>query len=150
MLPFPLGCSLLAEVSHLSLSYSKERQSKAHLQGRCTAELIRLLSFVIILTVFIFRCNLTLHFSECQEKAVQCTVSGCRTIMRRKSLQEHVVTAASSHAVLQSGEVQRLRGIIHFKVGKASFLGYLTVCVYLSLYVDNVLFFFSFFSKGDQ
>ena len=89
-------------------------------------------------------------FSECQEKAVQCTVSGCRTIMRRKNLQEHVVTAASSHAVLQSGEVQRLRGIIHFKVGKASFLGYLTVCIYLSLYVDNVLFFFSFFSKGDQ
>ena len=60
------------------------------------------------------------------------------------------MTAASSHAVLQSGEVQRLRGIIHFKVAKASFLGYLTVCIYLSLYVDNVLFFFSFFSKGDQ
>ena len=60
------------------------------------------------------------------------------------------MTAASSHAVLQSREVQRLRGIIHFKVGTASFLGYLTVGVYLSLYLDNVLFFFLFFSKGDQ
>ena len=60
------------------------------------------------------------------------------------------MTAASSHAVLQSGEVQRLRGIIHVKVGKASFLGYLTECVYLSLYVDNVLFFFSFFLKSDE
>ena len=70
--------------------------------------------------------------------------------MRRKNLQEHVVTAASSHAVLQSGEVQRLRGIIHFKEGKASFLGYLTEYIYLSLYVDNVLFLFSFFSKGDE
>ena len=39
---------------------------------------------------------------------------------------------------------------IHVKVGKASFLGYLTECVYLSLYVDNVLFFFSFFLKSDE
>ena len=62
------------------------------------------------------RCHTTLHLSECPEKAVKCPVAGCTAIFRRKNSKEHVVTAASSHAVLQAGEVQRLRGIIHFKV----------------------------------
>lgn len=56
-----------------------------------------------------------LHMSECQEKAVQCSVSACATIFKRKDAQEHIRTAASSHAVLQAGEVQKLRGLMHFK-----------------------------------
>lgn len=64
---------------------------------------------------------MTLHLSECPEKAVKCPVAGCTAIVRRKNSKEHVVTAAASHAVLQAGEIQRLRGIIHFKVWKASF-----------------------------
>ena len=61
-------------------------------------------------------CHVTLHVSECPERAVQCTVSGCKTIMKRKHVQEHIMTAAYTHAVLQAGEVQRLRGVMHFKV----------------------------------
>ena len=53
---------------------------------------------------------------ECPEKAVKCPVNGSTAIVRRKNSKEHVVTAAASHAVLQAGEVQRLRGIMHFKV----------------------------------
>lgn len=54
--------------------------------------------------------------SECAEKAVH----GCNTIVKRKNLKEHVVTAASTHSVLQAREVQRLRGVIYFKVSRIS------------------------------
>lgn len=59
---------------------------------------------------------MTLHLSECPEKAVQCTVKGCNAIIKRKNAHEHLLTAASTHAVLQAGEVQKLRGLMHFKV----------------------------------
>lgn len=61
------------------------------------------------------RCHVILHQEKCGERAIQCTVRGCKTIYRRKHQEEHVTKAASSHAVLQEGEVQLLRQIIHFK-----------------------------------
>ena len=57
-----------------------------------------------------------LHLCECPEKAVQCRVTGCRTMVKRKDSQEHIITAAAAHSVLQAGEVQKLRGVMHFKV----------------------------------
>ncbi|XP_068742945.1 uncharacterized protein [Montipora capricornis] len=60
-------------------------------------------------------CHVTLHLSQCGEKAVQCAVSGCHAIFRRKDNEKHVTTAASSHMVLQTGEVQQLRRIIFLK-----------------------------------
>ena len=88
-------------------------------------EALPLLFFVLIINrafyLPFFRCHMTLHLLECPEKAVKCPVAGCTAIMRRKKSKEHVVTAASSHTVLQAVEVQRLRGIVHFKVSNASF-----------------------------
>ena len=37
-------------------------------------------------------------------------------MVKRKDSQEHIVTAAAAHSVLQAGEVQTLRGVMHFKV----------------------------------
>ena len=51
---------------------------------------------------------------------MKCFVKGCTTIMRRKELKQHLEAAASSHAVFQEGEIQRLRRIIHFKVGDSN------------------------------
>ena len=39
-------------------------------------------------------------------------------------MHEHVLKSASSHAILQEGKVQRLLGIMHFKVCKAVFIRY--------------------------
>lgn len=66
-------------------------------------------------TTYPCRCHVILHQEKCGERAIQCTVRGCKTIYRRKHQEEHVTKAASSHAVLQEGEVQLLRQIIHFK-----------------------------------
>jgi len=64
------------------------------------------------------RCHVVLHLCHCQEKAVQCTVRGCNAIFKRKNEQDHVLNAASTHAVLQEGEVQRLRRLLYFKKTK--------------------------------
>ena len=37
-------------------------------------------------------------------------------MVKRKDSQEQIVTAAAAHSVLQAGEVQKLRGVMHFKV----------------------------------
>ena len=36
-------------------------------------------------------------------------------MVKRKDSLEHIVTTAT-HSVLQAGEVQKLRGVMHFKV----------------------------------
>lgn len=64
-----------------------------------------------------YRCHFTLHLSECPEKAVKCFVKGCHTVVRRKEFKQHLEAAASSHSLFQQGEIQRLRRIMHFKVG---------------------------------
>ena len=55
------------------------------------------------------KCHVILHLDQCGEKVVQCTISGCHAILRSKNFDDHVVTAAPSHMVLQAGEVQRLK-----------------------------------------
>lgn len=98
------------------ISMAKERLD-GHIASLCSYSVI---SCPIGCEATFPRCHTTLHLSECPEKAIKCPVAGCTAIFRRKNSKEHVVTAASSHAVLQAGEVQRLRGIIHFKGRKPS------------------------------
>ena len=66
-----------------------------------------LLFFLLIMkrTLYLpfLRCHTTLHLSECPEKAIKCPVAGCTAIFCQKTSKEHVVRAASSHAVLQAG-----------------------------------------------
>ncbi|XP_022794709.1 TNF receptor-associated factor 5-like [Stylophora pistillata] len=61
------------------------------------------------------RTNITLHLSDCQEKATQCKVLGCHRIVKKKDMTSHLMEAAKSHHVLQSSEIRRLRKIIHNK-----------------------------------
>lgn len=113
---------------HIIYCYpSLQRSGRIDLKnwGKNVISALLLLLFVLIINKALylpfFRCHMTLHLSECPEKAVKCPVAGCTAIICLQSSKEHVVIAASSHTVLQAGEVQQLRGIIHFKVWNASF-----------------------------
>ena len=81
----------------------------------CVLACVNRLNFGCWLVRF-YRCHVTLHLSECPEKAMQCQVTGCKTIKKRKNYEEHVRTAAMTHAVLQGAEEQKLRGLMYFKV----------------------------------
>ena len=52
-----------------------------------------------------------LHLSECPERAVKGVI-----IVKQKDVLQHVLIAASTHTVLQEGEVQLLRGVMHFQM----------------------------------
>ena len=54
---------------------------------------------------------MTLHLSECPERAVKCVI-----IVKQKDVLQHVLIAASTHTVLHEGEVQLLRGVMHFQM----------------------------------
>lgn len=69
---------------------------------------------------FFFRRNLNLHLHSCENKACECEVPGCRRIVMRKDMTEHLQEAALSHYSLQSGEIQRLCRLIHEKVKSQS------------------------------
>ncbi|XP_044168094.1 TNF receptor-associated factor 5-like [Acropora millepora] len=97
--------------SHCGGSIARE-WLQTHITSWCSRKLI---SCPLGCKMILPRYHLTLHFSECPEKAIRCHVSGCTAIVRRKHMQEHVLKAASSHAILQEGKVQRLLGIMHFK-----------------------------------
>ena len=56
------------------------------------------------------------HLGQCGEKAVQRTVRGCHAVFRQKDFEDHMATAASSHMILQAGEVEWLRRILYHKV----------------------------------
>ena len=43
-------------------------------------------------------------------------------MVKRKDSLAHIVTTAATHSVLQAGEVQKLRGVMHFKVRYTSSL----------------------------
>lgn len=64
------------------------------------------------------RLHLTLNLSECSERAVRCAVTGCTAIIKQKNMPQNSTNAAATHSVLQEGEVQRLRGLMHFKRAK--------------------------------
>ncbi|KAL9965569.1 hypothetical protein ACROYT_G029383 [Oculina patagonica] len=63
----------------------------------------------------ILMCHLPLHMSKCPEKAMECTVPGCKTIMKRKDAKKHVFSYAESHGVHNEREIQRLRLMIEDK-----------------------------------
>lgn len=68
------------------------------------------------------RLHLTLHLSECPERAVRCAVTGCTAIIKQKNMSQHSKNAAATHSVLQEGEVQRLRGLMHFQRAKPKWI----------------------------
>ena len=63
-----------------------------------------------------FRCHVTIHFGQCPEKAMACSVSGCKQIFRRKLWEEHMRRCALSHAVETEGEMQKLKRMIYTQV----------------------------------
>ena len=65
---------------------------------------------------FFKRLYLTLHLGKCSGKALKCMVAGCTAIVKQKDVPRHTINAALTHTVLQEGEVQRLRGLMHFQV----------------------------------
>ncbi|CAH3029421.1 unnamed protein product, partial [Porites evermanni] len=56
------------------------------------------------------------HLGQCGKKAVQRTVRGRHAVFRRKDFEDHMATAASSHMILQAGEVEWLRRILYHKL----------------------------------
>ena len=59
---------------------------------------------------------------------MQCSVSGCHAVFRRKDHEDHVYTAALSHMALQAGEVERLRRILYHNV---SISWTISICTYV-------------------
>ncbi|RMX42548.1 hypothetical protein pdam_00025390, partial [Pocillopora damicornis] len=59
--------------------------------------------------------HLTLHLSECPERALHCAVTGCIAITKQKKVPQHSTNRAATHSVLQEGEIQRLRDLMHFQ-----------------------------------
>lgn len=74
------------------------------------------ISEVIQTYIMFFRSDLNLHLHKCGNKACECEVTGCRRIVMRKDMTQHLQEAALSHFRLRSGEIQRLRQQIHEKV----------------------------------
>ena len=79
----------------------------------------------IIFPIIYFRSNINLHLHNCPDKALECQVPGCKRIMKRRDITEHLLEAATSHFSLQTGEIQRLRQVIHGKVTTKCCLNFL-------------------------
>ena len=71
-------------------------------------------SLSLFSTLFLLKALLDL--GECSGKALKCMVAGCTAIVKQKDVPRHTINAALTHTVLQEGEVQRLRGLMHFQV----------------------------------
>ncbi|XP_044179136.1 TNF receptor-associated factor 5-like [Acropora millepora] len=64
------------------------------------------------------RDKITLHLSDCQERATLCKVPGCKRILKKKDMTSHLIEAATSHYVLQLNEIKRLRRLIYNKTSQ--------------------------------